>query len=102
MASASEALKDAEIALRDFVADILEEKFGDKWFENCGVTPERIEKWDERKEEERKRRTAGYIDERLLYYSDISDLKTIIFKNWDLFQPAFKDKKTNGGLSRQN
>jgi len=39
--SVDNALEAAENALRDFVQEILEKEFGDKWLENCGVGEKR-------------------------------------------------------------
>lgn len=91
---ANMALKDAENALRDFIEEILSEKLGQSWLDKCGVTPERIEKWKERKEEEQKKLAAGNIEPRLLYYADFYDLETILSKHWSLFSPCFGDWKT--------
>ena len=46
------------------------------------MTPERIDKWRERKADEERRQRSGVVEERLLYYADFYDLKTIIKKNW--------------------
>lgn len=91
---ATSALKDGENALRDFIEEILQEHFGAEWVDKCGVTEEGIEKWTERQQVEAKKLTAGNVDPRLLYYAQFFDLKTILFKNWDLFKPCFGDKKT--------
>lgn len=87
-------LKDVENSLRDIIFLILKNKYGDNWMENTGVSEERITKWQDRKEEEKRRQQSGTIEERLMYYSDFYDLKTIINKNWELFLSVFNDKKT--------
>lgn len=84
----TQALKDTENALRDFVATVLQKKLGADWIVKCGVTPERRQKWMERKEDEAKRQTSGTVDERLLYYADFYDLKTILKKHWQEFSDA--------------
>jgi Swt1-like HEPN len=78
----TQALRDTENALRDFVAARLEQTLGSDWIEGCGVTPERVETWKARKEDEERRQEAGVVDERLLYYADFYDLKTILKKHW--------------------
>jgi hypothetical protein len=78
----TQALRDTENALRDFIAATLERSLGREWLDSCGVTPERIAKWSERKSEEQRRQEAGVVDERLLYYADFYDLKTILKKHW--------------------
>jgi Swt1-like HEPN len=89
-----QVLKDTENSLRDFIALILSEKLGSDWVDKCGVSPERICKWKERKETESKRQEAGAVDERLIYYADFYDLKTIFKKHWQYFAPVFDDLKT--------
>jgi hypothetical protein len=79
----TQALKDTENALRDFISSVLRNKFGEGWIEKCGVSPERIEKWQDRKREEEKRQKFGVVEERLIYYADFYDLKTILKKHWD-------------------
>src|ERR1035437_6959578 len=78
----TQALRDTENALRDFIAATLERSLGREWTDSCGVSPERIAKWRERKSEEQRRQEAGVVDERLLYYADFYDLKTILKKHW--------------------
>lgn len=56
------------------------------------VTPERIKIWNEKKDIESKRK-IGLFEERIIFYSDFYDLKTIITKNWELFLPIFLNKK---------
>jgi hypothetical protein len=78
----TQALRDSENSLRDFIAATLERSLGREWLDSCGVTPDRIAKWRERKSEEERRQEAGGVDERLLYYADFYDLKTILKKHW--------------------
>ena len=91
----TQALKDTENALRDFIASVLTKKFGDEWIEKCGVTPDRIEVWQGRKAAEEKRQKFGVIEERLIYYADFYDLKTILKKHWaEEFAEPLGDWKT--------
>lgn len=90
----SQALHDAENSLRDFIALVLSGRRID-WVESCGVSPERIEKWKERKLTERSRLKTGVSEERLIYYADFYDLKTILKSNWSgEFSEALGDWKT--------
>jgi len=90
----TQALRDAENSLRDFIVLVLS-KGGSDWIARCGVAPERIEKWRERKATEAKRQEAGVVEERLMYYADFYDLKTILKKNWSgEFSAALGDWKT--------
>lgn len=90
----TQALKDTENALRDFIAFMLNKHLGSEWETKCGVSEERLGRWKERKEVEKKRQESGASDERLIYYSDFYDLKTILRKHWSLFSDAFGDLKT--------
>ena len=91
----TQALKDTENALRDFIADMLSKSFGQGWEEKCGVSADRVEKWRERKKVEATRQETGVVDERLLYYADFYDLKNILKKHWSaIFSPALGDLKT--------
>lgn len=91
----SQALHDAENALRDFIAAELSLLFGASWEDGSGVSPERLAKWRERKAVEVKRQESGVVDERLIYYADFYDLKTILKKHWsDVFSSALGDWKT--------
>ncbi len=78
---ATQPLRDAENSLRDFIAFILSKDKAD-WIDLCGVSPERISKWKERKLTDTKRQRTGVVDERLIYYADFYDIKTILKKNW--------------------
>jgi hypothetical protein len=79
-------LRDAEYALKDHIEAVLQEKIGPEWMSRCGIGDDRIETW-------RKRRDAvdpggeGAV-ERLIAYSDLSDLATILREQWDI---AFSD-----------
>jgi hypothetical protein len=57
------------------------------------VSSERMEAWKNKREVERKKHKGILIENRLLYYSDFYDLKTIVNKNWELFKPILSDKK---------
>lgn len=86
-------LRDIENVLRTNIQFILKDKYGDSWEKKLGVSENRINKWKERKEEEKKRLNGKELESRLLFYSDFYDLKEIISKNWDVFEKIFKNKK---------
>ncbi len=91
----SQTLRDAENALRDFIASELSRSFGPHWENSCGVPAERLAKWKERKEVEARRQETGVVDERLIYYADFYDLKTILKEHWaNVFAAALGDWKT--------
>jgi hypothetical protein len=94
-ADVTQALRDAENALRDFIASQLQSALGPDWEDQSGVSQERLAKWKDRREVERKRQEAGATDERLIYYADFFDLRTILKKHWDqIFSQALGDWKT--------
>jgi len=58
-----------------------------------GVTQERLDIWKEKREIEKKKNENIQIENRLVYYSDFYDLKTIIDKNWEKFKPILANRK---------
>jgi hypothetical protein len=89
----SDAINAVDIVLRDLIQHVLTEKFGDEWTEQRG-TPEKIEKWRERKVEEATKRDGTTTEQRLLYYSDFTDLAPVIKKHWEMFKPCLGDRDT--------
>ena len=77
-----EALKEVENSLRDFIARVLEQKYGHEWLDECGVSEQRLERWKQRKTVETQRQPGGAVEKRLLYYADFYDLRTILNKHW--------------------
>jgi hypothetical protein len=91
----TQSLKDTENSLRDFIANVLRNKFGGNWIEKCGVSSDRVKQWEERKLVEEKRQEGGVVEKRLIYYADFYDLKTILEKHWSgEFSDALGDLKT--------
>ena len=91
----TQAIKDTENSLRDFIASVLRKKFGNDWLKKCGVSAERIKHWQDRKLVEEKRQESGVTEERLIYYADFYDLKPILEKHWSgEFSDALGDLKT--------
>jgi len=90
----TQELRDTENALRDFIASVLASILGDQWIEQLGVSEDRLSRWRERKAVEEKRQQTGVVEERLLYYADFYDLKTILKKHWPHFSAALGDWKT--------
>lgn len=90
----TQELRDSENALRDFISVVLAKNLGDSWVADCGVTEERLERWRQRKASESKRQEAGVVDERLIYYADFFDLRTILKKHWAYFAETLGDWKT--------
>lgn len=91
----TKALKEVENSLRDFLSALMNEEKGSDWINSCGISPDRIIQWKERRETEKKKQLFGTPENRLLYYSDFFDLSSIIDKNWnDKFKAALGDKAT--------
>jgi Swt1-like HEPN len=88
-----EQLRLTENVLRNLIASVLEAKLGTGWMDNCGVSPDRVQKWSDKRDEESKKLSTGNLETRLLYFADFYDLKTIILKRWDDFKDVFGDKK---------
>lgn len=85
-------LKNFENSLRDLINLILSKNKGANWWNNCGLSENRINAWKASKEREQKR--IKNSDERLIYYSEFFDLKEIVKKNWETeFCRIFKSKK---------
>lgn len=88
------SLSHTENLLRDLVERLLKKRDGEKWLDQADVPPARTKEWERRKTAEPKKRPGGRPEERLLYYSDLSDLRDIIDKNWDTgFDECFSDKE---------
>jgi len=84
-------LKNFENSLRDLINAILSKSKGENWFDNCGLSDNRIQSWRDSKKREQKR--IKNSDERLIYYSQFFDLKEIVKKNWEVeFCNIFKNK----------
>lgn len=91
--SAEDWIRETENVVRELVQDLMLDRYGQSWVDHLGVTEERLARWSERQDEERKRRAGTVIDERILWYADFTDLWPILKKNWDLFKPCFGDLK---------
>lgn len=87
------SLRDIENFLRNNIMYILKNQYGNDWEKHLGVTDERLEVWNNRMLEERKRLKGQSIENRKIYYSDFYDLKTIIIKNWNIFKECFGERK---------
>jgi HEPN superfamily Swt1-like protein len=91
----TQALRDTENALRDFIAAVMQAKYGSAWPDHTGLSAERIARWKSRKAEE-EQRLGSASDERLIYFADFYDIKTILDKNWNgvpEFSRALGEKK---------
>lgn len=78
-----EAFSTVENSLRDVIERVLHSKHGTDWLSSAGVTHEKLQKWGERRDEERKRRPGVQVEDRLLYFANFEDLADIVRRNWD-------------------
>jgi hypothetical protein len=93
VAESAEKITATENALRELVATILEPAFGSNWIEQAGVSENRVAAWRSRREEEGKKRT-GAGEQRLIYYSDLFDLREIILEHWQKFTEFLGKRRT--------
>lgn len=90
----SQALKDAENALRDFIDFVMTREYGSSWYAHAGLSHDRISACEVRQNVERSKSGTVVVDERLTYYMNFEDLKTIVDRNWDgEFRKAFGNKR---------
>lgn len=82
-------INEYENTLRRLIIDLI----GSDDDSDYKISLDRVEKWKEKREIENKKNKGLLLEKRILYYSDFFDLKTIIFKNWNLFLPILKNKK---------
>lgn len=78
-----------ENSLRSLIIKVI----GEKDTAPYKIAEDRIAKWEEKREIELKKNKGILSENRILYYSDFYDLKTIIHKNWELFAQILQDKK---------
>lgn len=74
----------AENALRDLLTDELINKYKNDYLKKSGLSQNRIKTIEDRKVEEEKRfHLTGTIENKILYYSDLTDIQTIVDKQFD-------------------
>lgn len=82
-------INEYENTLRRLIISIIGSEDNSKY----KVSSSRIEKWKEKRAIEVAKNKGLQFENRILYYSDFYDLKTIIDKNWNLFLPILSNKK---------
>lgn len=88
-----DALTTTENVLRDLIEEVLKDRYGAEWIAQR-VNEETRERWQDRLSEEESRRVGVKIDERVIYYSDLSDLPKLLKNDWEAFKPCFGNWKT--------
>lgn len=94
------ALASCEGALRQLVTFVLHQKHGSDWLSKV-VKAETITAWEDRREEERKKRTTrgvAYIPADPLAYAHFYELVSLVNKNWNEVSPALGKKAVTGAL----
>ncbi len=88
-----ESLVAAENALRDLVESALGGEAD--WIRTSGLSEDRIAKISARQQQEVASRGGGVgnVEKRLLYYTELYDLQTIINKHWQKFAACLGDKR---------
>lgn len=75
--------------LRQLIIDIL----GNADSSNYQVSKEISDKWTAKRANAKKQNDGFLFEKRIIFYSELEDLKEIIDKNWDDFLPVLFDKK---------
>ncbi len=83
-----EALTTTENVLRDLIADTLTSKYGRDWIDQR-VDENTRDRWRDRLIEDQSRREGAKVDDRLIYYSELADLRKLLKNDWDAFSPCF-------------
>lgn len=81
-----------ENALRRIIERVGSDLHGHEWLVALGVKQKTLATWGRSRDREQLRRGGGLPEDRLIYYSDFSDLETIILENWALFELVFVDR----------
>ncbi|WP_028268128.1 hypothetical protein [Arthrobacter sp. MA-N2] len=84
---ATDALRGIETALRLSIYKVL----GDGWLTASGAPD--CARLEEKREAEAKRRDGAVTSDELIEYTETYHLTQIVLRNWESFQPVFKDKK---------
>lgn len=84
---ATDALRAIETALRLSIFKVLD----DGWLSASGAPD--IAKLEEKRAAEAKRRDGAITSDNLLEYTETYHLTQIVLRNWEAFQPVFRDKK---------
>jgi hypothetical protein len=91
----SQEISEVENSLRNFVLNVLENRFGSDWLDECGISARKVDRWRQLREQEAERQRGGTVEERLLYYSNLSELKIILTQNWPgEFEEALGNRRT--------
>lgn len=82
-------IKSYENTLKHIIIDVL----GASDQADYNISDDVKEKWFEKRSFESQKNDGFLTEKRILFYADFFDLKTIISKNWDEFEPVLKNKE---------
>ncbi len=89
-----DCINHTEQQLRELISTILSRKYGPDWEHSSSVWDETTRKSLEiRRQEDQGHHPYQIVSQKLLDYSDILDLRTMIEKHWDLFSGVFQSKE---------
>ena len=80
-----------ENSVRNLVKIVLENKYGDGWWDSK-VSTKTKDKVDDRLKQEDANRWHGKRGVHKIFYTDIEDLKSIIISNWEDFKAIFRNQ----------
>ena len=69
----------------NFLRYIISHILGEQDTSDFKVSVDRLEAWKKRRETEKKKNRGQLVENRIIYFSELSDLGTIIINNWDKF-----------------
>ncbi len=91
----AQAIKDAEIALRDFLQASFEKRFGENWTEHDLLNAREVSTWRHQKAEIELNLPPESAGESLFYHIPFDELAPLIQRFWDTdFHSAFGDYET--------
>lgn len=86
----NQTLRAAENAMRDYLALILSRVHGPEWMTKSGIPLQTISEWQKTRDRAMKENPAA--EQRLLSYSNFSDLGPIFKANWPHFESTFGER----------
>ena len=89
-----DCINHTEQQLRDLISTVLSRSYGPNWEYSSSVWNDEIRgQLEERRRADQGNRPYQVVSQRLLDYSDIVDLRSIIERHWNLFSGVFQSKQ---------
>lgn len=91
----ADEVRAAERVLREAIEWVLKEEIGGAWLRHTGLSDERLEELETRREAETKRRPSVVPSRNLLDYAELYELRKVIEhqSRWPLFKDVFHNRK---------